>query len=107
MADDRPLDVLVVENERGASVVVTGELDIASRDVLASRLDNAMERFPHVQVDLSGVTFIDSTGLHALLAASQTDSASFEIVSTSETVRRLLLLTGLEDVLAPGLTSSI
>jgi anti-sigma B factor antagonist len=50
---------------------VFGELDLATAPRLCARLDRARgERVRRLVVDLTGVDFIDSTGLRALMGAS-------------------------------------
>jgi anti-anti-sigma factor len=57
---------------RNACVTVSGEVDIASVDVLRSALDEALASHPgSMTVDLTAVTFIDSTGLAALVKAGR------------------------------------
>jgi anti-sigma B factor antagonist len=81
-------------------VHVRGELDVESgprlRDFLAAQL--ARETLPCV-VDLSKVTFIDSSGLHALVASlrrAQLLGRRFTLVlDPSGRVQRLLEMTGL------------
>lgn len=81
-------------------VHVRGELDVESgprlRDFLAAQL--ARETLPCV-VDLSKVTFIDSSGLHALVASlrrAQLLGRGFTLVlDGSGRVQRLLEMTGL------------
>jgi anti-anti-sigma factor len=53
-----------------------------------------------VLLDLSGVTFIDSTGLHLLLEASHRSSVTdwaFFVVRPSEAVQRLIQVSGAAD----------
>lgn len=79
-------------------VVVTGELDVLS----ASGLRGAVARRSadgcrSVVVDLDGVTFIDCTGLSALLACQQEVAASggsFSVAALSAAVTRVTELTG-------------
>ncbi len=67
-ADGPPLEVDVSATGYGAIVTIAGELDLATaprvRDALASEV---VERAEAVVVDLTGVTFMDSSGLAALL----------------------------------------
>jgi anti-anti-sigma factor len=51
------------------AVVVEGELDLASAGVLQDTIDSVAECSdgPCVVLDLQGVSFIDSSGLHALI----------------------------------------
>ncbi|NHC23971.1 STAS domain-containing protein [Nocardioides sp. IC4_145] len=79
-------------------VVVTGELDVLS----ASGLRGAVARHSadgcsSVVIDLEGVTFIDCTGLSALLACQQEVAASggtFGVAALSAAVARVVELTG-------------
>ncbi len=87
-----------------ASVVrVTGEIDVAS----APELENALGIVPAesgtVVVDLSAVTFMDSTGLGVLVAAwnrynSQEPVGRLALVVSTPEVERLLEVTGLAEV---------
>jgi anti-anti-sigma factor len=52
---------------------VSGEIDFATADAFRSRLYEIIDRSdaPPVFVDLAAVTFIDSAGYHALVAADE------------------------------------
>ena len=50
-------------------------------------------------LDLSGATFIDSTGVHALLGATEL-APSVTVRAPSEAVRRVLEITGADPVLS-------
>ena len=75
-------------------LVLSGEIDSYTAPLLAERLaDPAVE-----VVDLAAITFIDSTGLRALLQADRSkrdDGARFELRSPSAPVQRLLEISGL------------
>lgn len=47
-------------------IKVSGELDLATADVLRRRLRETQRRRGDVELDLSGVTFMDSQGIHVL-----------------------------------------
>ena len=89
----------VTRTNRGWSVA--GELDA----VTAEQLVQAFGDLPEVdagpiEVDLAAVTFIDSSGLRALLElADRADAAGAEtlIKNPSKQVSRLLVITHLED----------
>ncbi|GGO74815.1 hypothetical protein GCM10012276_23670 [Nocardioides deserti] len=79
-------------------VVVTGELDVLSvsglRGAVARRSADGCRS---VVIDLEGVTFIDCTGLSALLACQQEVAASggtFSVAALSAAVARVVELTG-------------
>ena len=56
----------------GATIVVEGDVDIATVPRLRDALDQALESSPtRVLIDLSGVEFVDSSGLRFLLRANQ------------------------------------
>ena len=75
-------------------VDVTGELDLATVEDLARSLDALLTAdCAIVAVDLVDVSFIDATGLRALIEAGQryeTVGASLSIVGESAPVSRLL-----------------
>jgi anti-sigma B factor antagonist len=53
-------------------VFVSGDIDLASAPGLAQELRDAEgDADPEIVLDLSGVTFMDSTGLHVLLDAQE------------------------------------
>ena len=58
-------------------LVLVGELDIASAPALERALENLAPSLPHrLVIDLTEVSFMDSTGLRALLLAHQRTQAS-------------------------------
>ena len=72
---------------------MAGEIDLATTPALRSCLQgNLAAPFNDIRLDLSGVTFIDSTGLAVILDARQNwidSGTSFTIESESPVVRRL------------------
>jgi anti-anti-sigma factor len=81
-------------------LVARGEIDMATVDELRRGLrrlvESAGER--NVVVDLADVTFIDSSGLEALVRAEPRGTASRLVLrSASPAVRRLLEVTGTTD----------
>jgi anti-anti-sigma factor len=81
---------------------VHGELDIATAPELRRLLEGLRLRHHAVVLDLAEVTFIDSTGLSALMDAwseSARNGWAFSIRRASPAVRRVVELTGLEQVL--------
>jgi anti-sigma B factor antagonist len=90
------------EEEGSVSLVLGGELDIASAPMLEARFAQAVAvGAPRVVVDLRGLEFIDSTGLRVLLALGMPGPASgqpsAEFVPGPPVVQRVFELAGVAD----------
>ncbi len=83
-----------------AVVTVGGEVDLETASQLGDAAVEAVQGVsPHLVLDLSGVTFMDSTGLKVLLTSqrrAQLAGGSFALAGASRTVQRILALTGLD-----------
>jgi anti-sigma B factor antagonist len=80
-----------------ARVKVSGEIDIAAAPALATALSTAAHDAEQVIVDLSDVTFIDSTGLHVILTAHdelRRSSGRLVLIPGPGPVQRLFEITG-------------
>ncbi|MDI2125394.1 STAS domain-containing protein [Yinghuangia seranimata] len=91
------LRVETADNADGVRLLVAGELDRDSAEQLRATVDAALKRQPGVLViDLSGVTFCDSSGLHVLLHARRAVAAHGGELTlrTGRTVDSLLHITG-------------
>jgi anti-sigma B factor antagonist len=103
------LEIDTVRGEDGVVVRLAGELDMLSAPDLGDELSALLEAGEtHLDVDLTGLEFLDSTGLSALLGAhqaAQARGASLVLHSPSERIVRLVNISGLGDVFeirAPG-----
>jgi len=85
-------------------VVPRCELDYVSAPVLVAELDRAIdEGTSKVVVDLCDVSFMDSSGAHALVDASKRlklEGRPFSVICLRGSISRLLELLGLGDRLA-------
>jgi anti-sigma B factor antagonist len=106
------LEVLVKAGEAGDRVRIEarGELDLASMDVLRKALDAALEA-PHrdVEIELSGLSFCDSTGLCLLLTTQRRLGAAgraLRLVNPTPGMLRLLDLSATHDLFEVRSTSS-
>jgi anti-sigma B factor antagonist len=88
--------VTVVHGADGVRVKVEGELDLSNIDQLTKALDQAAGEL--TVVDMAEVTFLDSTGVTALLRARDV-VAGLRIVTPSRPVARLLEIVGLYEML--------
>jgi anti-anti-sigma factor len=92
-----------VDGQR-AAVALAGECDLAARDDCTTALLRAVDAAPTVVVDLGAVTFLDSSGLHALVTAHH---AALErggrlcVVNACGMVAQVLDLTGVGGLLSP------
>ncbi|HWJ97836.1 MAG TPA: STAS domain-containing protein [Acidimicrobiales bacterium] len=83
-------------------VVADGELDAASAAALAGALEGADIDTAGLALDLSGVSFIDSSGLRVIAAQVQRSEAAgtpFAVSAASDAVRRIFEMTGLTSLL--------
>lgn len=85
-----------------ATVTVRGEIDYSNSDEVAQDIRDAIADWSPsiVQVDLGSATFMDSTGLGALIEGYRSATAhgvDFRVVNPSDTFRRVLTVTGLSD----------
>jgi anti-anti-sigma factor len=103
MANHNGLLRVTVEPLEDARLIrAAGEIDLSNVAALRRELDAARMEAVTVLLDLSGVTFIDSSGLHLLLRASDSSAGSdwgFFVVRPSESVLRLIELSGTAEVL--------
>ena len=92
----KPAVELVVTDDR---LIVRGECDMLSAPEIETWLASFAGKA--VRIDLSGVTFMDSSGLKVFLNARRYNS-KLRVVESSSTVMRLLEMTGTHDYLVDG-----
>ncbi|PRX12620.1 STAS domain-containing protein [Actinoplanes italicus] len=83
-------------------VVLAGECDLRSRDEMTAALLDAVGSSARVAVDLAGVRFLDSSGLHALVTAHHAAlerSGILYVVNATGTVETVLQITGILELL--------
>lgn len=88
-----------------AVVALTGELDLSTSVQLRTALTDlrAGQGQAHLVVDLTDLSFMDSTGLGVLVRAhrdAEADGGSFAVVCQPGPARRVMEVTGLLDVLS-------
>jgi anti-anti-sigma factor len=102
-AGGQPATLSVTVDREGATAIVTvrGEIDLESSSELTAALAG-LEAPGDVDVDLADVTYIDSSGLRALLTARDAASAAggrLRVSATSSIVARLIEITGTDELL--------
>ena len=95
------LEVRVVECYRRAVVVACGEVDMSTVPILHDALVAAQKIAADVVIDLGGGTFIDSTGINALIGAyrRRPEDGSLKVFGATSIVRRVLEITGVAELL--------
>lgn len=85
------------------TVEVIGELDLESGPYLREQLGPIMRALgAHLAIDLTGVTFIDCSGVNALLASGRDArrlGGGMRVAGAAPCVRRLVEITGLQQML--------
>lgn len=99
---DQP-HVRVTPDARDGRVVtaVSGEVDAATADDFEAQLRPAIAESTDVVLDLTEVSFMDSSGLRALVAIHHEVAergGTIELAGTSNVVERLLSVTGLAEL---------
>ena len=94
----RPFAISVARSDEEVTLVVEGELDLASADQLERNIPHL--RLPEIKrivLDLRQVQFIDSTGLRLLLALrndAKRNGHALVLVPPAPSVRRIFAITG-------------
>jgi anti-sigma B factor antagonist len=106
MVPDPPdLDVRITDTGDTTTVLVAGEIDLATSTRLNRELDMVLDRVPApvlLRIDLGGVSFMDTTGVAILLKARRRSlelGCRFAVIDTSPTIARLFEITGLAGLL--------
>lgn len=96
------LTLSTAPRENAAVVSVGGEIDLGSAGELSDYLVDAMQQTgPDLVLDLSDVTFMDSTGLKVFLATHrrlQLVGGRLALAGPGRPVRRVLTVTGLDQM---------
>ena len=94
-------DLTIRATRDGSTAIVTasGEIDLSNVGDLRAAVTDAAEDCDKLRLDLSGIEFIDSTGLSLLVEAKRRlseDDRRFGVCCPDVDVRRLLELTGID-----------
>ena len=102
---DVPYELTVDAEANTVRVQLSGEIDIAMNEHLRTVVDVSLaDRPDSVVVDFGGVTFMDSTGIRFLVGyRTRCDAigATWSLIGASNSIRRLIELSGLGDFLTP------
>ncbi len=100
MTNERATAAWGKDESGGVVVVLGGELDISSIEVVRPDVDEAVEAAAGGELvfELSQLEFMDSSGLALLISASQRVGV-VTVRQPSATISRVIALTGLSDVI--------
>ena len=88
----------------GVTLELGGELDLSTVSIFVEALDQLLDGDPtEIEVDMSKLTFIDSSGVGAYVTAyrrAQARGSHLSVGERSGLVQRVLELSGVEDALA-------
>jgi stage II sporulation protein AA (anti-sigma F factor antagonist) len=86
------------------TVMLEGELDQNSSQVIREELDNLIEdtRIRHLTLDMRALTFMDSSGIGVIIGRYRTlarRGGGVSVTGESDHIRRVMKLTGLYTIL--------
>jgi anti-sigma B factor antagonist len=93
-----PLTVTAQQLDDHVRVIAAGEIDVRTAADLRAALDAVLDGHPpKIVIDLSAVTFMDSTGLGVLTGARNRagDDGRLVVINPHPIARRILEITGL------------
>jgi anti-anti-sigma factor len=101
MASRSPFGVTIEQHDAAVHVVLTGELDISTAQMLEDDLRRVEAEGPGLIVlDLKELAFLDSTGLRLMITAdarAREDGRKVAIVGANPMIQRVLRLTRLDE----------
>ena len=97
------LAITTQHHGRRSVLLLQGELDLCTRERLRRAISSALKHLPHIlEVDLSGLDFIDCSGLSVLVWAHKRlaeQDRQLLITGSKPIVRRVICLAGVETYL--------
>jgi anti-sigma B factor antagonist len=96
----QPFEIEIIQCDDAVTVVVEGEIDIATAPLLEQRLTEVEAGdAPQLIIDLDRVSFMDSTGLQVLVShtLSETNGRRIRLTKGSAQVQRLFTISGMVD----------
>jgi anti-anti-sigma factor len=102
-----PFGIRVLPLQAGiVRVRVIGEVDLCTAPLLEQALVRELDAAADLLLDLSEVSFLDSSGLHAIVSAARTARANGGVLVVDSPLpaqaRRVIEITGLEQLLHVG-----
>jgi anti-anti-sigma factor len=103
---DQVLSVSTHSEESRAVIELAGELDLHESKRLSAAMSEVLtDPVTAVEVDARNLTFIDSTGIRAVLVAraeAERLGVGFRLSGMSTSVCRIMTIAGVEDLMSDG-----
>jgi anti-anti-sigma factor len=93
MLEERSFSIDVRDDGDVLIVAPNGEIDLVTSPRIVEAFASRSDGHTELICDVTGVTFMDSTGIQALLWLAENEPARFALAGTSQPVERLLDLT--------------
>jgi anti-anti-sigma factor len=93
MSDRRPFEARI---DRDGVVWLSGELDMATADSFSQAVTSGLDGQQPV-LDFSGLTFVDSTGIRAILQLAQEKGQAVVLRNVPANIRKVLVITGVNE----------
>jgi anti-sigma B factor antagonist len=94
---DEILSVALTTSADGACLILRGEVDVSTVSELRAAIARALDAHPCVEVDMAEVSFLDSSGITALISGYKRADGlggGFRVTRPSSQVQRVLSLVG-------------
>jgi anti-anti-sigma factor len=107
----QPVGLLIAPEVTGdwIRLRLSGYVDLSNAHELGRAVDEALERGDHVELDLSELSFADSTGLREFVLGyhhAQEAGHGYRVTGARGAVRQVLELAGMLDFLSTGVPAA-
>ncbi len=99
--DEQRLETAMRQAQDACVVDVRGEIDLSTVPVFKDALGAATEKGSHVIINMTDVTYMDSSGFGTLLSAKKklrSNGGSIHLVGCNEVIARMLHITRLNTI---------
>jgi anti-anti-sigma factor len=83
-------DMFTVRSDSTGTLVLTGELDVATIQQLQDKIDEVVVPGQPIVLDLAELTFLDTSAMHCLVKTFETTGRPVVLLNASRSLRRIL-----------------
>jgi anti-sigma B factor antagonist len=112
MGTDIPTGLEIARREEPGGLIVlalTGYLDLSTAHLLGEEIGKALPQAHRLDLDLTGVSFADSSGLREFVLGYQRAQAlgkGYRVTGATGSVRQVLEISGMLDYLTEGVAAA-